>query len=169
MPRIFNNATELRDRLRLEPHPEGGYFRETYRSETTLLHPRTGNRRATVTSIYFYLDVGNFSAWHSVRSDEVWTWVAGGPLELHRIDRPGTYGFQRLGPLIEGYQQQAVIPAGDWQAARPVPGTDWALVSCVVAPGFDFDDFHLPTAAELLERYPEHREIILELTRGPEP
>ncbi len=160
-------ATALRDRLGLEPHPEGGHYREVYRSAATVPHPVSGEPRAAISSIYFYLGTHDFSAWHSVRSDEIWVWLAGGPVELHQIEPDGTYAFHRLGPAVESYEQQATVPADVWQAARPAPGTAWVLVTCLVAPGFDFADFVMPEAAELLATFPQHADIIRALSRSP--
>jgi predicted cupin superfamily sugar epimerase len=122
--------------LGLQPHPEGGWYRETFRA------PATGARSA-VTAIYFLLEAGQQSHWHRVDADEIWCWHAGSPLALGIA--PGAGGaatWQSLGgDVLSGDAAQAVVPAGDWQAARA--GTGWALVSCVVAPGFDFAGFVL--------------------------
>ena len=122
--------------LGLQPHPEGGWYRETFRA------PATGARSA-VTAIYFLLEAGQQSHWHRVDADEIWCWHAGSPLVLGIA--PGAGGaatWQSLGgDVLSGDAAQAVVPAGDWQAARA--GTGWALVSCVVAPGFDFAGFVL--------------------------
>jgi hypothetical protein len=122
--------------LGLQPHPEGGWYRETFRA------PATGARSA-VTAIHFLLEAGQQSHWHRVDADEIWCWHAGSPLALGIA--PGAGGaatWQSLGgDVLSGDAAQAVVPAGDWQAARA--GTGWALVSCVVAPGFDFAGFVL--------------------------
>jgi predicted cupin superfamily sugar epimerase len=122
--------------LGLQPHPEGGWYRETFRA------PATGARSA-VTAIYFLLEAGQQSHWHRVDADEIWCWHAGSPLVLGIA--PGAGGaatWQSMGgDVLSGDAAQAVVPAGDWQAARA--GTGWALVSCVVAPGFDFAGFVL--------------------------
>lgn len=162
----FIDSREIRERLRLEPHPEGGYFREVYRSEMPVVHPGSGESRAAMTAIYFLLDGGDFSAWHRVRSDEAWTWLAGGPLQLHQIDPAGEYHDVVLGSAVAAHKQQCVVPANHWQAARPA-GEEWVLTTCLVAPGFDFADFTMPDGEELSAEFPRHREIILELTRNP--
>lgn len=122
--------------LDLLPHPEGGWFRETWRSAVTFLPPGYEGARASATGIYFLLQPGEESVPHVVRSDEVWLWHRGGPLEL-------TIGDRRvlLGPLVEeGQVPQALVPGGVRQSARPA-GDREVLVSCVVSPGFDFADF----------------------------
>lgn len=137
--------------LRLEPHPEGGWYRETWRSSVEL--PAHGGTRAAATAISFLLLPGERSRWHRVRSDEMWFWQGGGPLLLSlggsgaapvepvgRSDGPESYV---LGPdPIAGDVVQCLVPAGVWQAAEPTGG-EFVLVGCVVAPGFDFTDFEL--------------------------
>ncbi|WP_203987935.1 cupin domain-containing protein [Sphaerisporangium rufum] len=135
--------------LGLLPHPEGGWYRETWRTEVALEPPGYGGPRRTATGIYFLLQPGEESVWHAVRSDEVWFWHRGGPLALvlggtgEHPPAGGTPGVETvlLGPEVEaGQVPQALVPAGTWQAARPA-GDAAVLVSCVVSPGFDFADF----------------------------
>ncbi|MFF2084562.1 cupin domain-containing protein [Nocardia sp. NPDC058176] len=130
--------------LGLRPHPEGGWFRETWRSPITFTPEGYPGERAAATGILFLLPPQEHSIWHAVRSDELWLWHRGGPLELTLGgdgDTPGSAETTVLGPdLDNGHHVQYLVPAGSWQAARP--GTDEeVLVSCVVAPGFDFADF----------------------------
>lgn len=133
--------------LDLSPHPEGGWFRETWRSEVDVHPAGYPSRRPTATAIYFLLCPGEESAWHVVRSAELWLWHRGGPLTLllgggDRVPEPEP-ATVTLGPdLARGQQPQALVPPGVWQAARPA-GTEEALVSCVVSPGFAFEDFRL--------------------------
>ncbi|MGH3658486.1 MAG: cupin domain-containing protein [Micromonosporaceae bacterium] len=132
--------------LDLLPHPEGGWFRETWRSDVTFTPPGYDGPRATATGIYFLLAPGEESRWHVVRSDEVWLHHSGGPLELilgGDGDLPGPETVSVLGDdLAAGQQPQLRVPAGIWQAARPAdPAAAPTLVSCVVSPGFDFTDF----------------------------
>lgn len=132
--------------LALERHPEGGWFRQTWKSEITLLPKGYPGRRSTCTAIYFLLTSDDESEWHTVRSPEVWLWHRGGPL---RLTLGGTGDVPEdetktviLGPDIEcGQQPHCVIPAGTWQRAEPINGE--VLVSCVVSPGFEYDDFRL--------------------------
>jgi uncharacterized protein len=159
------------DRLQLEPHPEGGYFRQTYRSEVVIAREAlpaafTGVRAAS-TAIYFLLEGKNFSAFHRLRSDEVWHFYAGEPLMVHAIDPAGEYSSIRLGrDLDAGEVPQAVVPAGCWFASHVADWKSFAVVGCTVAPGFDFEDFEMGKRGELVARYPQHRELIEGLTRG---
>jgi predicted cupin superfamily sugar epimerase len=139
-------ASDLVERLGLEPHPEGGWYRETWRSPVTFEPDGYDGPRHAATAIYFLLHPGERSAWHVVRSAELWFWHSGGPLLLRRGgsgDRPADGDEVLLGPdIAAGQEPQALIPPGVWQAAEPA-GTAPVLVSCVVAPGFDFADFRL--------------------------
>jgi predicted cupin superfamily sugar epimerase len=135
--------------LDLAPHPEGGWFRETWRAELTLpaaALPDHDGPRAAGTAIYFLLAPGERSAWHRVGSAELWLWHRGGPLTLRlggAGGAPDAPSERRLGPDIEaGEHPQVLVPAGVWQAAEPGADRE-VLVSCVVVPGFDFADFTL--------------------------
>lgn len=134
--------------LDLRPHPEGGWFRETWRTGTTLTPPGYPAERSTATGIYFLLTAGEQSQWHRVRSDELWFWHRGGPLRLIVAGDGPTPAAERvtiLGTdLDRGEVPQALVPAGTWQRAIPARAEE-VLVSCVVSPGFDFADFHLHT------------------------
>jgi predicted cupin superfamily sugar epimerase len=123
--------------LGLAPHPEGGWYRETFRSAAG------EGARSTVTAIHFLLEAGQASHWHRVDADEIWCWHAGAPLALGiAADAATPATWHRLGPdVLAGDAPQAVVAAGGWQAARADAG--WALVSCIVAPGFDFAGFTL--------------------------
>jgi uncharacterized protein len=157
-------------KLQLEPHPEGGYFRQTYRSGLTIpqaeLPPGFAGPRPASTAIYFLLEGENFSAFHRLRSDEMWHFYAGSPLTVHVIDPPGEYSSILLGGDSEAQQTfQAVVPAGCWFASHVADWKSWSLVGCTVAPGFDFADFELAKRKELADKYPQHREVIQRLTR----
>lgn len=155
---------ETAELLGLEPHPEGGWYRETWRAGPESQPAGYPGPRAAATGIYFLLRPGEKSAWHRVRSDELWLWHSGGPLTLldgGAGDRPagagggsggapadGTGRLITLGPdFTAGQVPQHLIPGGHWQAARPA-GDAEVLVTCVVAPGFDFADFELLSADE---------------------
>jgi hypothetical protein len=158
------------ERFRLEPHPEGGYFREVYRSPLAIEHPDipagSNPERATGTLIYFLLAGADFSAFHRVRySDEIWHLYAGGPIEITTIDDGGQLEQRLLTTDLMHGEPIAVVPAGTWQSARLAPSVAWALGGCTVAPGFEYEDFEMPTAAELTARFPEHQSIIRLLTR----
>lgn len=126
--------------LDLQPHPEGGFYRETFRSDVVQAGPH--GARAASTAIWFLLCAGQVSRWHRVLSDECWHWYEGASLDLLQCDgedRP--VDVQRLGPVAGSSRPQVVVPAGRWQAA--IPRGDHVLVGCTVAPGFDFADFTL--------------------------
>lgn len=128
------SADEIVARLGLQPHPEGGHFRETFRA------PDAG--RAASTAIFFLLKAGERSHWHRVDADEVWHHYAGAPLELSMSDDGRAPRHRRLGCDFDiGEMPQIVVPRGVWQAARSLG--NWTLVGCTVAPGFDFAGFEL--------------------------
>jgi predicted cupin superfamily sugar epimerase len=137
-----SRATELIAALDLRPHPEGGFYRELFKSARQVAPADGRGTRAALTTIYFLLPAGHVSRWHQVASDEVWHLHEGGPLELLELDA-GLLAPRRhvLGAVAPGQAPVCTIPAGHWQAARPLSG--YALVGCTVGPGFDFADFRL--------------------------
>lgn len=156
--------------LGLVPHPEGGYFRETYRSAETVeahhLPARFGGPRAHSTAIYFLLPGDQVSTLHRIKSDEVWHFYTGGVLTLTLIHPDGRLETVRLGPDPgRGEAFQAIVPAGCWYGAAVDDPGAYTLVGGTVSPGFDFADFELPNRAELVARFPQHREAIRRLTR----
>jgi len=158
------------EKLQLEAHPEGGYFRQTYRSEVSIareaLPAGFAGARAASTAIYFLLEGENFSAFHRLRSDEVWHFYAGDPLVVHVIEPEGNYSSILLGCDLEaGQVLQGVVRAGCWFASHVADWNSFSVVGCTVAPGFEFDDFELGKRAELVATYPQHREFIHRLTR----
>ena len=156
---------EVIEQLGLAPHPEGGFFRETFRAPANVTAPFGPVSRAASTAIYFLLRAGEFSAFHRVLSDEVWHHYLGGTLELHTIDRKGQHQRVELGPQLQhGERPQWVVHAGTLQAARVI-GEGFALCGCTVAPGFDFADFSMPSRSELTERYPALADLIESFTR----
>lgn len=155
--------------LGLAPHPEGGHYAEVFRAPLAVSSRAHPGNRAASTAIYFLLKVGELSALHRVRSDEVWHHYAGDALELHALD-DAEHRLYRLGcDLAAGERPVAVIAAGVWQAARVAEATGprhgYALCGCTVAPGFDFADFELPPREELLTQLPAHGEWVRALTR----
>jgi predicted cupin superfamily sugar epimerase len=137
--------------LDLAPHPEGGWYRQTWRSEVLFHPPGYPGERSTCTAIYFLLCPGEESCWHVVRSAELWLWHRGGPLTLNLgggRDQPDAQpSAVVLGPdLSAGQQPQVLIPPGTWQSASPATDEE-VLVSCVVSPGFDFSDFRMQPPA----------------------
>ncbi len=154
----------------LLPHPEGGWYRETYKSTGVIpaaaLPDGFSGERPLSTAIYFLLEAGNFSAFHRIRSDECWHFYAGDPLEVFILHPQGKLELIRLGPDVEqGACFQYVVPANCWFASRPATGSRYCFVGCTVAPGFDFADFELAKAEELTDQFPLHRELISSLCR----
>ncbi|MBI1292450.1 cupin domain-containing protein [bacterium] len=160
-------SRRLADLLQLSPHPEGGAYREFWRSPATIAHPGNGAPRSASTGIYFLLREGEFSALHEVRSDEFWILLDGGPLELHCIAPDGAHSARILhrGEAGKAPDPIHVVPAGHLQAARPCHGVEYSLCCCIVAPGFDFADFRMPPAEELIARFPDLEDFIASLTR----
>lgn len=161
---------DLVAKLQLSRHPEGGWFRETYRSTETVpadgLPERFDGARTFSTAIYFLLQRGDFSALHRIKSDELWHFYAGAPLAIQVITPEGLHLEIKLGSrLAAGETFQATVPAGCWFGAELAGAGDFALVGCTVAPGFDFDDFEMADRKELLGLFPAHRELIRRLTR----
>lgn len=163
-------AQEVIDRLQLVPLAiEGGYFRETYRSR--LRHPGHalpagyGGERNASTAIYYLLTPDSFSAIHRVKSDEVFHFYAGDPVEMLELRPDGGTAIVLIGNDLQvGQLPQVVLPAGVWQGCRLVAGGRWALLGCTVSPGFDDADFEAATRAELAHEYPQHANLIAALT-----
>jgi hypothetical protein len=158
------------DRLNLIPHPEGGYYRETYRSELSLareaLPPQFTGPRLVSTAIYFLLQGNNFSAFHRLRSDELWHFYSGSPITVHVIEPEGSHSELHLGCDPDaGEMLQAVVKAGRWFASQVRDPNTFALAGCTVSPGFDFADFELGKRSDLVELYPQHRALIERLSR----
>ncbi|MGD0781893.1 MAG: cupin domain-containing protein [Candidatus Aminicenantales bacterium] len=155
--------------LNLRPHPEGGFFREIYRSEERIaqagLPPRYGGPRSLSTSIYFLLLSGQVSRLHRLRSDEIWHFYEGSPAVLHALGPDGAYAAVTLGrDAAAGQGFQALVRAGWWFGAEVAAPDSFTLVGCTIAPGFDFDDFELGRRDDLLASYPARRGIIEKLT-----
>ena len=165
---LMASADEVIERLGLVPHPEGGFYAETFRAQALPVAAGSSPRSAS-TAIYFLLKAQEFSALHVVSSaDEVWHHYWGDALELHCFDAGGQHRQVRLGAAFaEGERPQHVVLRGELQAARVTAGPHgFALCGCTVAPGFDFADFRMPGRAELLARLPAHAELITALTRA---
>ena len=154
----------------LKPHPEGGYFAETYRSAENIpmagLPSRFTGDRSFATAIYFLLTKGEFSAFHRIKIDECWHFYAGDPLNIHIIDEAGNYSMITLGADINGGQVfQYVVPAGAWFASHTIEGGEISLVGCTVSPGFDFADFEMADKKEMLHTFPQYTAILSSLCR----
>jgi predicted cupin superfamily sugar epimerase len=159
------NASYWIEKLGLLPHPEGGFYKETYRSEGSIVLDNKKVRPHS-TAIYFLMEAANFSAFHRIQSDELWHFYDGDPLEVFYFDKNGLLIRILLGSNPEkGEEMQAVVPAKAWFGSRPCDGSLYSLVGCTVSPGFDFEDFEMAKKNQLLMEYPEHAKIIEELTR----
>jgi predicted cupin superfamily sugar epimerase len=156
----MNQLQQLINELGLQAHPEGGYYKETYRSAQTL----DGQDRQLLTSIYFLLTAENVSRFHRIKSDELWYFHAGSPLIVHTLSERG-HEQHHLGlDLSKGQQPFLWIPKDTIFGSSILEKEGYSLVSCAVAPGFDFRDFELFTAEQLLLKFAAHREIIERLT-----
>ena len=147
------------DKLNLKKHPEGGFYKETYRSSESInkesLPSRFDADRNFSTSIFFLLSETNFSAFHKIKQDELWHFHYGDFLTIHMISPVGEYSFQKLGlDLDDGQKLQVVVPADFYFAAEVNDKNSYVLCGCTVAPGFDFDDFEMPNRDELVEMFP---------------
>lgn len=162
---------DLIHHYQLQPHPEGGWYAQSYRSIESIpagaLPERFAGDRVFSTAIYFLLEQGNFSAFHRIQSDECWHFYNGDPLEVLVFRPEGELQRVVLGSDIRGGQLfQYVVPAGCWFASRPAAGSRYSFVGCTVAPGFDFADFELAKAEELTRAYPGNAELIRSLCRA---
>jgi predicted cupin superfamily sugar epimerase len=158
-----DRARELITELRLAPHPEGGYFREVFRSSRTVTPMDERLARSALTTIYFLLDKGQYSRWHRVASDEAWHFHEGDPLVVYWIDdRDGVHEEVLMSGSKDG-RPLCVVPAGCWQAAKP--RGEFSLVGCTVGPGFDFQDFEMivpgsPELAKITALNPVFSELV---------
>jgi predicted cupin superfamily sugar epimerase len=157
--------------LNLLPHPEGGYYKETYRSEGKIPHdclsPDFLGDRNIATGIYFLIEKGNFSAFHKIKSDETWHFYYGDALEVIEINTTGKLTITHVGSNIQkGETFQYTVKANTWFGSRVSGSGNFSLVGCTVYPGFDFNDFELAKREDLNKLFPEYKNIITELTRG---
>jgi predicted cupin superfamily sugar epimerase len=166
---MMREVEKLVSQLALQPHPEGGYYRETYRAAETVpasgLPDRYGGRRSFSTAIYYLLEAGQCSRLHRLKTDEIFHFYAGDPLIIVEIAPDGVLRETRLGAdFTQEMVPQHVIGAGNWFGAVPAPESRYSLVGCTVAPGFDFADFEMAAGADLLKAYPHHTDWITRLT-----
>ncbi|MDP3394051.1 cupin domain-containing protein [Sediminibacterium sp.] len=153
----------------LLPHPEGGYYKETYRSSERIpadsLSEKFNGERNYSTAIYFLLEKNSFSAFHRIQSDECWHFYTGDAVDIHVLHTNGNYELIKLGSNIEmGEQYQAIVPAGAWFASKT--NGQYSLVGCTVSPGFDFADFELAKASALILQYPNQEKLIKHFCRS---
>ncbi len=166
------NAEYWITKLQLEKHPEGGYFKETYRSDESIplsgLPSRFQADRAFCTAILFLLRTNEFSAFHRIKSDELWHFYSGNTLSVYVIHSDGTLETILLGPNPDkGEVFQAVVPAGTWFASKvnnDAVTNAFALVGCTVSPGFDFADFEMADRKKLCAKFSMHEKLISSLT-----
>ena len=162
----------LIEKYQLAPHPEGGFYRSTYRAPLVLsgssLPSTFSGDRPVSTAIYFLLQAGDFSAFHRIKSDECWHFYKGDPLWIHCLDSEGRYQRHTLGATNEmDTHYQLVVPAGTWFASEPAAGAAYSFVGCTVSPGFDFADFEMASAARLANAYPACQDLIRSRCRLP--
>lgn len=163
------DAEELIKHFKLEKHPEGGYFREIYRSDGIIPSENLCNKfigdRNFATSIYFLLTSDSFSAFHKINQDEIWHFYSGSTLKIHLISPEGEYSFVLIGnDFKNGEVPQFTVPAQHYFAAEVLIEDSFAFVGCSVSPGFDFRDFTLPSYKKLVAEFPKHEIIIKRLT-----
>ena len=156
--------------LGLLPHPEGGFYKDSHRSNLTIaegcLPEGYSGSRNVSTAIYFLLTSGNFSAFHRIRQDEVWHFYKGAPISLHVITKNGIYENHIIGPeLALGQVPQYVVQGGDWFASEVSQKDSYSLAGCTVSPGFDFADFEMAQKDDLMNQFPDFKRIISRLCR----
>jgi uncharacterized protein len=166
---LENSAKQWIELLGLIPHPEGGWYKEVYRSHGRIpanALAELSEARSFSTSIYFLLEGTGFSAFHKIRSDEIWHFYDGSPALISSISPEGNLKQDILGKDYRNKESlQVVIPAGWWFAAKVINSGSFVLAGCTVAPGFDYSDFELGNKAELIIKYPQHRDFISQLSR----
>lgn len=158
------------EKLNLTPHPEGGYYREIYRSDDIIIKMGLPSRylgnRSAATLIYYLLKSNDFSAFHRIKSDEIWTHIAGDGLYIYQIGPDDTYEVEHLGMNIdEGQTPVCIVTHDTWFGASLPNNNSYCLCTCMVAPGFDFADFEMADPLILKNIYPEHASIIDTLSR----
>ncbi len=159
------NATQLITQYELQAHPEGGFYLQTYCSKeviaVTALPARFSGDRYFSTAIYFLLEGKQFSAFHRIKSDEIWHFYTGIALHIYVLHPDGKGELLKLGnDPVNGYSFQQIVPAGCWFASKPINENGFSFAGCTVAPGFDFTDFEMGETEQLLRQYPHHEEWI---------
>ncbi|MFK7953598.1 MAG: cupin domain-containing protein [Ekhidna sp.] len=167
---MIKRAEDLIQKLQLQKHPEGGYFKEVYRSNEQISKTGLPNRfagsKSFGTSIYFMLTSDSFSAFHKINQDETWHFYEGSTIELHMINTEGVHSTVLIGSKLEEDNHfQFTVSGNVWFAAKVIESNNYSLVGCTVAPGFDFDDFSLANRNDLISSFPNCAEIIEQFTR----
>lgn len=165
-----SEAIQIVKSFNLQAHPEGGYFKETYRSAGSIspenLEADYSGSRNYSTAIYFLLTSDTFSAFHRIKQDECWHFYKGSAIKIHMISPEGAYSHIVLGSDFNQEQApQFVVPGGFWFAAEVIDPSSFSLVGCTVSPGFDFADFELADREAFTQKFPQHKELILKFTR----
>ncbi len=152
------------EKLNLLPHPEGGFYRQICQSDETISFPRYDGQRLLWTSIYFLLRDGEVSHLHRLKSDELWYFHGGSALSIYIIDEQNNLQVRRLGLNVDnGEEPQILVPRGTIFGSK-MNNPGFSLVGCMVAPGFDFHDFELIYRDDIIDKFPQHKDLITELT-----
>lgn len=157
-------------KLKLKPHPEGGYYRQVYKSDGYIppetIYGHFQGKRAYSTAIYYLLQSDEFSAFHKIKQDEIWHYYSGSALDIHVLSQNGEHRIKTVGDeLKDDGRYQQIVHAGNWFAAEVKSRDTYALVGCTVAPGFEFDDLEIADRHKLLQQYPQQKNIIKRFTR----
>lgn len=167
MPINMPTADFWIEKLDLLPHPEGGFYRQTYKSDM-IVAGGTLTGRAASTAIYFLLRSQDISHLHRIDADEMWHFYAGSPLSVHEFDEAGTHKVHSLGLNLDaGQSPQALVPAGRWFGACLDTPDSYSLVGCTVAPGFEFSGFEMAERGTMLGKLSQHSAIVRRLTPDP--
>jgi predicted cupin superfamily sugar epimerase len=161
---------QIKQKLGLVSHPEGGWYIQTYKSQETIaregLNSRYPAARATGTAIYYLLEPSTFSEMHRLKSDEIFHFYIGDPVEMLQLWPDGSAQIVVLGTDLErGHLPQLVVPKDVWQGSRLIPGGSFALLGCTVSPGFEFEDYESGARQPLVDQYPSQEQMISALTR----
>jgi predicted cupin superfamily sugar epimerase len=157
------SAQHIIDKLKLMRHPEGGFYKETYRSDQILVNDKKENRNVS-TAIYYLLENEDRSLFHRIQSDELWFFHLGEPLEIISIERKQLTTITLGNDIEQDEFPQVKIPANTWFGARIKNAKGFSLVSCVVSPGFDFTDFELAKREDLIQQFPLFKDVIEKFT-----
>lgn len=165
----MNDINHIIKKLGLKPHIEGGYYKETYKSSINM-SLKSGAVRQINTAIYYLLESKDFSCWHRLKSDEIWHFHCGSNLTIYQIDNNGDLTRHLLGDPLKSEEAlpQQLIPANTWFAVKINDLDSFSLVGCTVSPGFEFEDFEIGNRDDLLLKFPQHKELILQFSRNYE-
>lgn len=166
---MLKDANYWIKQLKLQPHPEGGHYTETYKSQIYSSNSELNNcvtNKHCSSLIYFLLKDNEYSAFHKLNSDEVWIYNSGGSVNIYIIDSSGKLTIEKFGSNIEnGDNLQVFIPANSWFAAELINKTDYSLMSCLVSPGFEWNDFELGKSVMLELKFPKYKTLFEKLCK----